>query len=160
MAPVELDDAGSGDTLAEVLVGRADEDLLDPRVRARDASRRGQPVVRFQVDHGPYCDSHRGQGALHGMKLCPERRVDAGGALVSGPEIVSERFDHVIGGDPDMRHPGLQHPEERPRHAQQRTHLAARPVAARGDRVEMAEELVGAVDEVNVHGRAHVRTIR
>ena len=85
------------------------------------------------------------------MELRAQRRLDAAAGLVAGPEIVAKRLDHVVGGDADVRRALLDDLEHRLQHAD---HGAERPVLALGEAaqaVEVAEQLVGAVDEVNDH---------
>ncbi len=57
----------------------------------------------------------------------------------------------MIRGDADVRGAGGDHAEDRRDDAAHRRDLAAIRVAVRRHREEVAEELVGAVDEVNLH---------
>ena len=84
--PVQLDDAGAADALREVLVGRADQHLLDARIRRRPHRRRGQRVVRLELDHRPDHDAERRERLLEQRELREEIGVDAGAGLVAGPE--------------------------------------------------------------------------
>ena len=54
LAPVELHHPAAAHALAQVLVRRADHDLVDRRVVGRDRGRAGQGVVGLQLDHGPH----------------------------------------------------------------------------------------------------------
>ena len=52
LAPVELDDPVAAHALAEVLVRRADEHLLDAGVVVGHGRRAGHGVVGLELDHG------------------------------------------------------------------------------------------------------------
>src|SRR5262249_15016464 len=74
--------------------------------------------------------------------------------LVAGVEVVAERLDHVVEGAGHMGDAVLaQERQQRAQEAARRAHLAA-VGRARRRRAEVAtEELVGPVDEVELHGR-------
>ena len=77
--------------------------------------------------------------------------------LVSGPEPVAKRLDDVIGRDADVRRAAVDHAEDGGDHAADGGHFPAVGVARRRERVVVAEQLVGAVDEINVQlGSRHV----
>src|SRR5262245_31872842 len=84
------------------------------------------------------------------MELRPERRIDAFAGLVVRPEIVAEGLDDVIGRHADVGRSALEHLRDRMQDAghgsEGRVGVPEAP-----DSVELAEELVGAVDEVNDH---------
>src|SRR6185436_985015 len=79
--------------------------------------------------------------------------VDPFAGLVPGPEVVAERLDDVVGRDAHVRGAGLEHLEDAVQDAggggvrALRLRLAARASQA----VELAEQLVRAVDEVDDH---------
>jgi hypothetical protein len=85
------------------------------------------------------------------LELREQRRVDARARLVAGPQPVAERLDDVVGGHAYVAGAGVDHAEHRIEHAAHRTHFAAIGIARRRHRVIVAEQLVGAVDEVDVH---------
>ena len=113
--------------------------------------RRGERVVGLELDHRPDGNAHRRERVLEWMKLGGEGRLDAGRGLVAGPEVVAERLDDVVGGDADVRLAVLDDLEHRLQHADDR---AERPVDALGEAaqpVEVAEQLVRAIDQVDDH---------
>ena len=69
-APVELHDLAA-DALAEVLVGCADDHLLDALVGGRDRGRARERVVGLVLDHRPHRDAERGQRVLEQRELRP-----------------------------------------------------------------------------------------
>jgi len=153
-APIELDDPGASDALRQVLVRRTDDDLLHPRIGRRDRRRRGQGVVGLEVDHGPHDHAQRAQRLLERLELRVEQRVHPLAGLVTRPETVPERLDHVIGGHAQVGRAALEHAEDRRDDAPHRAQLRRGvPVKGRPRREEVAEELVGAVDEVHDHSQ-------
>ena len=98
-------------------------------------------------------DAHRDQRLLERMELRAQRRLDAGAGLVARPELVAERLDDVIGRDADVRRAALDHLAapycSTPTTAPNGRSL---PLLNAAQAVEVAEELVGAVDEVDEHG--------
>ena len=90
------------------------------------------------------------------MELRQQGRLDAFAGFVVGPQLVAERLDHVIGGDADVRRAGLEHLRDGAEHAGDRAERAVAFLFRAPVAVEMAEQLVRAVDEMNDHraGRA------
>ena len=118
---------------------------------ARDARGRGERVVGLELDHRPDGDAHRRERLLERMELRAQRRVDAVAGLVAGPEVVAERLDDVVGRDADVRR-AASRPSRAPCAARRpRRRTAGRRRAAAAQAVEVAEQLVGAVDEVDDH---------
>ena len=70
------------------------------------------------------------------------------------PSLVAKRLDHVVGCDPHMRGPIVEHRDQRAQHPADGADLTVLrvPVSAPG-RVEVAEQLVGAVDQMDLHRR-------
>src|SRR3954471_21923227 len=95
------------------------------------------------------------------MKLREQRALDTGSRLVTGPELVAKRLDHVIGADTDVGVASLDHLQHALQHADDGT---VRPILAlveSAQPVEMPKQLVGAVDEMNDHcASIHDFTIR
>ena len=85
------------------------------------------------------------------MELLEEYRVDPFPGLVAVPQRVAERFDDVVGGNTQMVNALLEHRQDRPNHATDGADLVAVGGRHRGDRIEMTEQLVGAVQEEDVH---------
>ena len=152
-------DAVVANALRQVLVGRPDADVLDRCVFGSDACRRGECIVSLELDHRPGDHAHRDQRLLERMELRPQRRLDALPGLVARPELVAERLDHVVGGNADVGRALLDHLEHRLQHTD---HRAERPVAALSEAaqaVEMAEQLVGAVDQMDDHRHHCLQTV-
>src|SRR5437764_13962040 len=113
--------------------------------------RRGESIVRFELDHRPDGDAHRLERILERLKLRQQVGLDSFAGLVVGPEIVAERLDDVIGGDTDVRRTGLDHLQHRVQYARDGAEgfvLALVPAALA---VEVAEQLIRSVDQVDYH---------
>src|SRR5205085_1103955 len=147
---IDLHDAIADDGLREILVGGPDAHLLDALVLRREVRRRCQRVVGLEVHHRPNDDTHRRERLLERMKLRPQRRLDALTGLVSGIEVVAKRLDDVIGGDADVCGAAFEHLDDGSEHSRdsaERRVAALEPSYA----IEMAKELVRAVNEMNDH---------
>ena len=158
-APVELDDAAvRADALAEVLVGGADDHLIHLRIGGRHRRGCGQRVVGLELHHRPHGHPRGRQSVLQDRELALQVRVDALARLVGRPQLVSKRLDDVVGGDADVRGPLLEQRQHRAHHAPGGPHLL--PVAVHVPRhgEEVAKQLVGAVDQVDVHRPTTRRT--
>ena len=148
-AAIELNDPSvGGDTLGEILVGSADHDLLDAIIRCGLRRRCRHCVVGLVFDLGPDLESGEREQFFDLGELGEEFGVDPRAVLVSLVEIVSPRLDDMVGRDPKMRgaignqiEHGVEHPS-----------LGSMPGIAVRFRVVEAEQLIGAVDEVNLHG--------
>ena len=107
----------------------------------------------------PYRKLRNEAGQLHQFlelaELCLQVGVDAAAVLVAGQHLVAERLDHMVGGYADVGGAAGDQVEHRVEHAPLR---APAGVAVRLGVVE-AEQLVGAVDQVNTH-RARPATPR
>ncbi len=152
VAAVELHDAGVTDALAEVLVGGADDGALDAGIGGghRGAGREG--VVGFELHLGPDRDAEGAQGVLDQGELSQERRFDSGAGLVAGPEIVSKRFDDVIGGDTHMGGALLEELQDGADDAAGGAHVNPIGVEVFRHREVVTEQLIGPVDEMHLHG--------
>ena len=120
-------------------------------VRDGDARGRGERVVGLQLDHRPDEHAHGRQALLERLELRAQRAVDAGAGLVARPEVVAERLDDVVGRDADVRRSGLEHLQHGVQHAGRGAERLIVALAAAAAAVEVAEQLVGAVDEVDDH---------
>ena len=152
LPPVPLHDPPAHDTLRQVLVRSADVHAFHPGVAGRPRRPRRQPVIGLQLFHGPDLYPHRPQRVLEGVELGQKVGVDAVARLVAGPEVVAEGLDDVVRGDGHVGRAALQHAEKRGQHAAQTAHGSPGGVQGRGRAEVVAEELVGAVDEVDVQG--------
>ena len=122
------------------------------RGSARATARgRGERVVGLELDHRPHGDAERPQRVLEHRELREQLGRHAGAGLVARPEVVAERLDHVVGGDAHVGRALLEHPEHRPEDPADRGHLDAVVVEVRRHGEVVTEELVGAVDEVDLH---------
>ena len=91
---------------------------------------------------------------LQRLELGAERALDAGAGLVAGPEVVAERLDHVVGGDAEMGGAALDDLQHGVQHAGDRAEGLVLALVEAALAVEVAEQLVGAVDEVDDHRRS------
>ena len=153
-AAIPADDARARDRLRQVLVRRADDDLVDARriLEARRARR--QRVVGLELHHGPDHHAERGNSPLRERELSQKVRVDAGARLVAGEQVVAERLDDVVEGAGDVRHAGHrdQH-EEAPQQTDRGAHLTAAWARARRGAEVAAKQLVGAVHQMDLQVR-------
>jgi hypothetical protein len=83
--------------------------------------------------------------------LSEERRLDAGAGLIAGPEIVAKRFDDVIRGYTDVKCPTLDHLQHGMQDADHGTERRILALGKAAKAVEMAEQLVCAVDQMDQH---------
>jgi hypothetical protein len=99
------------------------------------------------------------------MELRHERRIDPVAGLVSTPELVTKRLDDMIGRNTQVRGALLDHLQDGAEHTGDRGVGLVLPLVESAQAIEMAEELVSAVDEMNDHeaavvsapGRVHSR---
>ena len=123
---------------------------------AREAGGRGADrVVGLELDLRPEDDPERLDRLLRDRELGEERGIHPGRRLVAREQVVPERLDHVVRGAADVGRALL---------AEEVQDLVAEPGDARQDhavaaedrrprRVVGAEQLVGRVDEVDLHRR-------
>ena len=124
-------------------------------IQRREARGGRERVVGLELDHRPHDDAHRAKRLFERMELRPQRRLDSFARLVSGPKLVAERLDHVIGRDADVRRALLDHVEHGVQHADDGAERPVLALAEAPQAVEEAEQLVGPVDEVDPRrGRA------
>ena len=127
---------------------------LDARVGGGERGGRGERVVGLELDHRPHREAHRARAPPRADRNCDQQRgVDARAGLVAGAEVVAERLDHVVGRDADVGRAVLEQADHRGEDAAH----GARPPGRRASvvarhRVEVPEQLVGAVDQVDAHG--------
>ena len=138
------------DELGHVLVRRADEDLVDPRIGAEPPGRGGDRVVRLELDHRPEDDAQGFHGGLGDRELGEELGRHPDRRLVARVEVVPKGFDDAVRGARDVGRPLLaeqvQQLVAQPRHTRQRDPVA--PEHRRPRREVRAEQLVRRVDEM------------
>ena len=143
------------DQLGHVLVRGADHDPLDPRVRGESVGGGADRVVGLELDHRPQDHVEGLDRGLGDRELVQQLRRHPGRRLVALVQVVAERLDDPVRGAADVRRALLaeqvQQLLDEPAHARQEDPLAAEH--GRSRRVMGAEQLVGGVDEVEVHGR-------
>ena len=144
------------------LSGRAHEDPLDRGVGGETDRGGGDGVVGLELDHRPEHDAERLDGGLGDGELRQQLGRHAGRRLVAGEEVVAERLDDPVRGAADVRGALLaeqvQELVAQPRHARE---VDAVPPEDRRPRREVRpEELVGGVDEVDLHRGVRSRRSR
>ena len=154
LAAVQLHHPGPAHALAQVLVGRADDDLLHLGVLVGHFGAAGQRVVGLELDHRPHQHPQGTEGLLERPGLGPQIGIDAFTRLVPGPQVVAERLDDVVGGHADVGGPLPQQLQHRADHPPHRGHLVPGRVAMGRRAEEVAEQLVGPVDQVHLHGKS------
>ena len=77
--------------------------------------------------------------------------VDALARLVAGPQVVTEGLNDVVCRNAQVRRTVLGERQDGRQHTLDCAHLAALRIAHGRPRIEVAEQLVGAVDQVNLH---------
>jgi len=127
--------------------------LFDACVERGEMRGGGERVVRFELDHRPDGDAHRGKRFFQRVKLRGQCRLDSLAGLVARPERIAKRFDDVVRGDAEMRGAAFDHLEHAVQHAEHRTERLVLALVEAALTVEMTEKLVGAVDEMDLHER-------
>ena len=72
--------------------------------------------------------------------------------LVAGPETVPEGLDDVVGRHAEVRRPVLDHLQDGMQHADHGSEGRGPALVEAAQAVEVAEQLVGAIQQVNDHG--------
>ena len=141
--------------LSEVLVGREDADLRNLRTELRGTG--GERVVGLEFAHRPHRHPQGSHRFFRRVELGEQLRRDAFLGLVSVEEIVAEAADGIVEGDRDVAHGLAFVVEEREHRRGERDGrflvAAVRSAMRRPLREVGAEELVGAVHQVQPHGR-------
>src|SRR5207249_1372641 len=91
------------------------------------------------------------------VKLGQERAIDALAGLVIGPEIIPEGLDDVVGGDTEVGGPLLDHLQHRMQQARDRAQGLVLAFVEAALAVEVAEQLIGAVQYMHDHQGARFR---
>src|SRR5258708_7091706 len=95
-AAVPANDAASRDQLGQILIRRADHDLVDPSFVLETGGRAGQGIVGLELHHRPDHQPKRGNGLFGKLELGYQVVVNARAGLVAGVQVVTEGLDHVI----------------------------------------------------------------
>ena len=140
--------------LGEVLVRRADNHAVDTRITRRRRRRGGERIVRLELHHRPDDDAGRREGLFEQRELRQQVRFDACAGLVAWPQPVAKRLDDVIGRNSDVRGAAADHAQHRRDDASDRGDLAAVPIPCGRQRVVVPEQLVCAVDQIDVQVRS------
>ena len=147
---VYLHDVVGLQALPEVLVRREDPDLVDLSTESRSGG--GERVVGLELPHRPD-DGPDGPGGLLGcIELRPQLGRDAFIRFVVCKEIVAKGADGIVERHRQVRDLLrwiCQQREQRLRHPARRLQRLRRPL-----RIVRAEELEGAVHQVQAHGRS------
>ena len=101
--PIELNHALAADALGQILIGSADDYAIDTRIGVRQRCCRRERIVGLKLHHRPNGNPRRRESLFQQRELREQIRIDAVARLVSGPQIIPERFDDVIRGDGQMR---------------------------------------------------------
>ena len=99
----------------------------------------------------PRDDAHRLQGVLDHRELPQDLGRHAGTGLVARPQLVAERLDDVVGGHTQMRDAAFEHGQHARDNAPGGAEADTVGGLARRHPEVMAEQFVGAVDEVDLH---------
>src|SRR2546421_4043117 len=137
--------------LRQILVRCPDAYLLHLVVFGGDSGRGGERIVGFQLDHGPYRHSQRGERILERMKLREQRRLDPLTRLVARPKAITEGLDDVIGRHTEMRRPLLDHLQHGMQHAVYGAEGSIVAFVEAAQTIEVAEQLVRPVNQMNDH---------
>ena len=117
---IELNDSGTDDALSEILVWRANDDLLDAFVLGRLRGRGRESIIRLEVGHRPDKYSHSLQGFLENRKLRKQFLRYALTGFVSGIQLIAEGLYYMISGDSDMCGASFDHGQNGTEHAANR----------------------------------------
>jgi hypothetical protein len=152
---VPKDDPRAAHALGQVLVGGAEDDLLDRGVVGGAPGHGRERVVGLELDHRPRDDAQGPRRPLGERELREEFRGNSLRRLVAREEVVSERLDDGVERGPDVRDPGrAQEAQEAAAERLRRPHLKARRRLRGGRPEEGPEQLEGAVDQVDAQERA------
>ena len=115
--------------LGQVLVRRADEDLLDAPVVGGDRAAEASASSASTSTIGQTTTPSGTKSVLERFELRSEDLCHLVAGLVVGPQVVTKRADDVIGRHPEMGDATLEHEQDRGDHAIGGTDL--RPVVGR-----------------------------
>ena len=148
---VDLHDAGCVvHHLGKILVRGAHQYPTNARIDGSPDGCGPHRIVGLVLDHSEHREPGGLQRRLQQRKLGEQFRRRALPGLVAVEQVVAERLDHPVGGHPDVGGSVRQQPEHGTQHPTGGRHLHALggDVGRHGEVV--AEELVGAVHQVDV----------
>src|SRR5581483_1173524 len=155
LAPsVHLDDAIPANALRQILIRGPNTNLLGTIVLRGNRRSRRKRIVGLELDHGPHRNPHGCQRIFERFELRAQYRLDPRSGFVSVPNGIAERFDNVIGSDPDVRRAFFDHLEHGRKNAGDGAVALVFPFVEAPQSVKVAEELVRSVDEMDDHARA------
>jgi hypothetical protein len=135
--------------LGKVLVGSANDNLLGARVFQGQRCRSCEGVVGFKLHHWPHNNARCGEDIFKDRKLRKKVRFDPFTGLVTCPELVPKRLDHVVGGNADVRDAFAHHAQHRRKHAAHRPYFASLRIARLWHRKVVPKQLVRTVNQVD-----------
>ena len=128
-----------------------------PSGRHRPGSQR---IVRLKFHHRPDDNAGRREHVFEQWELRQQVGFNAFAGLVTRPQSVAKRFDDVIGRNGDVRGAALDHAQHRGEDASDRGHFAAVLIPRGRQRVVVPEQLVCAVDQIDVQGATPTQPYR
>ncbi len=139
-------------TLGHVLVRGEDDHTLHPGMLREASRRRGETIVRLELDHGPDDDAQRTQGVLQQGELREQLGRHALVGLVARVTLVAPGVDDVVGGAAEVGHALVaQQRQDRLHDAEGRGYRLTIEALVRRPPEVRPEELVGAVEQVDLH---------
>src|SRR5262249_47336871 len=108
----------------------------------------------------PDRDSERGERFLQQRELREQFRLHPLACLITGPQLIPERLDDVIGCDRQVRGDAVEEREDRSDDAAYGGDFAPVLRFRRRQRVIVSKEFVRAVDEIHIHSVSSRRRYR
>ena len=142
---IQLNDSRAGDALAKIFVGRTNNDAIDAWIPGGGHSRSRKRIIGLKFDHRPNYNACRRQNLFKPRELGQKIGLDTFTGLIIWPQLVAEGFDHVIGGDRDMRCPFFDHAQHGGQNPANRSNFMPLVVTRRRQRVVVPKQFVGAV---------------
>jgi hypothetical protein len=143
---VQLHDSRAHDTLAEIFVRRANQQLVHTVVFGCLAGSGSESVIRLIVDHGPHDYSHGFESLFENGELRKQLGSDTFAGLISRIEVVAKRLYDVVGCDPEVSGAALNHRQNGGHDTADGADFLTASVRGGGHSIEVAEQFVGSVD--------------
>src|SRR5699024_3367309 len=103
-------------------------------------------------DHGVDGEAQGAQQVLEQFELSEQFGFDFGAVLVTVVELVAKRWNDVVGGDGDVGGTVFEQGHHRTGHTTGRGDFGSVIVDVGGEGEVVTEQLVGSVDQVDLHG--------